>query len=273
MNKGLYPNQMSSLKQDTYAAIVDRIHQHVDRAVPAGSTVVMVSKGDERLLQINQSRGWHFPQNSEGTYSGYYPENDIAAISHLEALRSRGAQFLVVPATAFWWFDHYAGFNRHLRALYAVVLDDKETCTIFDLRGGQEVETSASAASATSFRDGSLRQVGELVECLVPENSSVAVVSRIEMPGLQLGKRQTWLMGPDVKDPDDDQTSSTVSEAARWVQAAMFGGAEFAILLDPPAWGLADCDQLISCLQTSARLVTYQPHLCVIFEVRPQAYA
>src|SRR6516225_1322227 len=129
MNKGLYPNQMSSLKQDTYAAIVDRIHQHVDRAVPAGSTVVMVSKGDERLLQINQSRGWHFPQNSEGTYSGYYPENDIAAISHLEALRSRGAQFLVVPATAFWWFDHYAGFNRHLRALYAVVLDDKETCT------------------------------------------------------------------------------------------------------------------------------------------------
>lgn len=272
MNKGLTPNQMSIRKQDTYAALVERIQQHIKKVVPAGSTVAIVSKGDDRLLKIDQGRGWHFPQNSEGTYSGYYPQNDIAAISHLEVLRSRGAQFFVVPATAFWWFEHYSGFDRHLRASYRVVHEDTETCTIFDLRGSPQGQTSLFPASATSFNDGSLRQLREIVECLVPESSTVAIVSQLPTPGLELGNRRTWRLGPDATDGDDNQTPAIISDPSRWVQAAIFGGAEYVILLDPLAWGLEDCSQVASHLPMAARLVTYQPHLCILFSARFTAY-
>jgi len=255
-------------KQDAYAAIVARIHEHIDRAIPAGSTVAIVSKGDDRLLQIEPCRGWHFPQNSEGTYAGYYPENDMAAISHLEALRSRGAQFFVVPVTASWWFDHYSGFHRHLRALYAVLLCDNETCTIFDLRGKRESLSFAPAVSITPFHHGSLRQLREIVECLLPESSTVAVLSRLDTPGLELGGRRTFRLEPGPRSHREDLTRSTVSEVGRWVQAAMCGGAEFLVLLEPSTWGMADRPRFTGLLPTSARLVTHQPHVCVIFEVR-----
>jgi len=269
VNNVSHTNQPSSCKQDRYAAIVARTQEHINTAVPEGSTVAIVSKGDEHFLELDRCIGWHFPQNSEGSYSGFYPENDMAAILHLEALRSRGAQFLVVPVTAFWWFDHYSGFDRHLRSLYSVHLGDNDTCTIFDLRSKQALPHPAAVASATPFRNGSLRQLREVVECLVPESSTIAVVSRLDTPGLEMGNRQTWRVGPDPKSQEDDLDTPAISEAARWVQAAMHGGAEFLVLLEPSAWGLDDCAQLITYLPTSARLVTYQAHLCAIFEVRP----
>jgi hypothetical protein len=42
-----------------------------------------------------------------------------------------GAEFLLVPATAFWWLDHYAEFAVRLETgLYHLDRD----CAIFDLR-------------------------------------------------------------------------------------------------------------------------------------------
>ena len=66
-------------------------------------------------------------------YAGYYPDNSLSAIAHLEALRAEGADYLVFPATAFWWRDKYADFYRHLERRYnqAVVTN---ACVIFALR-------------------------------------------------------------------------------------------------------------------------------------------
>jgi hypothetical protein len=36
-------------------------------------------------------------------------------VAHLEELRGKGAQYLLVPSTSAWWLDHYEGFARHLR--------------------------------------------------------------------------------------------------------------------------------------------------------------
>ena len=47
-------------------------------------------------------------------YAGHYPADSAEAVRQLEALRSRGGRFLVVPGTAFWWLDHYEGLRRHL---------------------------------------------------------------------------------------------------------------------------------------------------------------
>jgi glycosyltransferase involved in cell wall biosynthesis len=116
-----------------YRRLVGRIREAVGTAVPPGATVVVVSKGDKELLELGDGRrGWHFPQNEEGVYAGYYPADSAEAIAHLEELRSKGAEYLLLPGTALWWLEEYEGFGRHLESRYRRVQDD-EACVIYAL--------------------------------------------------------------------------------------------------------------------------------------------
>jgi hypothetical protein len=44
-----------------------------------------------------------------------------------------GAQYLLLPATAFWWLDHYQKFRDDLEARYPVIVRNDNTCLIFRL--------------------------------------------------------------------------------------------------------------------------------------------
>jgi hypothetical protein len=103
--------------------------------------LVVVSKGDDKLLRLARRTAWHFPQDNNGVYSGHYPSNDRAAIEHLECLKSKGAEFLLLPRTAFWWLKHYQEFGRHLIDEYRVLLSSDKSAMIFDL-ARQDIETS-----------------------------------------------------------------------------------------------------------------------------------
>jgi len=65
-------------------------------------------------------------------------------VARLESLRAAGAEYLVLPSTAYWWLDHYAGFAEHLHARYSAV--EHEACTIFKLDGDRDVELAEGAA-------------------------------------------------------------------------------------------------------------------------------
>jgi GT2 family glycosyltransferase len=118
-----------------YRELRRRIGEAVARHLPAGATVAVVSKGDNELLNLGLCRGWHFPQLENGEYANLYPEGSAEATSHLEALRARGAGFLLIPKPALWWLDHYGGFKDHLERHYPLAVRDPDTCCIFDLRG------------------------------------------------------------------------------------------------------------------------------------------
>ncbi len=131
------PSQHSSYrelgKQIHYQRLIRRIRKAVHTALPPDANIIVVSKGDGELLELGEGRrGWHFPQNEEGVYAGYYPADSGEAISHLEELRSRGAQFLLFPGTAFWWLEEYEAFGRHLESRYRRVWND-EACIIYEL--------------------------------------------------------------------------------------------------------------------------------------------
>jgi ubiquinone/menaquinone biosynthesis C-methylase UbiE/spore maturation protein CgeB len=102
--------------------------------LPAGAQVLVISKGDDDVLQLDGRHGWHFPQTAGGVYAGYHPANSADAIAHLEALKAKGAEFLLIPAPSFWWLDYYADFRRHLETYCRLLTYAEDACLIFALR-------------------------------------------------------------------------------------------------------------------------------------------
>src|SRR5829696_4574130 len=86
-----------------YAALTRRIGALVRDQAPEGSTVLVVSKGDDALLEIEGRDVRHFPQLKDGTYSGQHPADDEEAIAELERLHAQGPGYLVLPASSSWW--------------------------------------------------------------------------------------------------------------------------------------------------------------------------
>ena len=102
----------------------------VPNPVPApnrfGRTTITWSTGDGSNGRLYVSHG--------GEFDSRRPEDSGAAIGSLETIRARGAQYLLLPATAFWWLDDYKEFRKHVEARYPVIVRDEDTCIIFDLR-------------------------------------------------------------------------------------------------------------------------------------------
>jgi GT2 family glycosyltransferase len=117
-----------------YRQLVRRIQEVVRTEVPFDSTVIVVSKGDETLVDLYGRQAWHFPQNEEGRWAGYHPKSSLAAVAHLESLRANGGDYLLFPATALWWLDEYSGLRQHLEQRYRVARRTDGTCLIFSLR-------------------------------------------------------------------------------------------------------------------------------------------
>ena len=93
--------------------------------------MLVVSKGDDDLLQLDGRLGAHFPQVTGGVYAGHHPADSGEAIAELEELRSAGAEFVVIPITSLWWLDYYGGLRDYLEQRGAVV--HSEACTIYRL--------------------------------------------------------------------------------------------------------------------------------------------
>ncbi|MDQ4070631.1 MAG: hypothetical protein M3203_14340, partial [Actinomycetota bacterium] len=112
---------------------VERVTAALADAVPADARVLVVSRGDDELVELDGWRGSHFPQDESGVYAGFYPEDSAEAIGHLEDLRTAGAEYLVFPPTAMWWLEHYRGLRTHLERSYRFVPTGPDDCAVVAL--------------------------------------------------------------------------------------------------------------------------------------------
>ena len=127
-------------------ALVSEVRERAAELIPSGATVLVAGKGDEELLRLDGRTGWHFPMAEDGRYAGFHPAGDTAAIAQLEALRTRGADHLLLPATTLWWLDHYQALRRHLEDRYTVLLTD-EHCAIYRLTTDERAQAIEPIAS------------------------------------------------------------------------------------------------------------------------------
>jgi GT2 family glycosyltransferase len=120
-------------EQAAYRRVVRRTRAIVTEITPLGSSVLVINKGDPAMLKLPNRQAWPFPQAADGSYAGYNPKSSTAAIVQLEALRARGAQYLVLPVSAFWWLDYYREFREHLESRYRLLCRYSRTCAVFAL--------------------------------------------------------------------------------------------------------------------------------------------
>jgi tRNA (mo5U34)-methyltransferase len=109
-----------------------RMKDVVRKIVPTAARVLVVSRGDPRLVDLPGREAWHFPGTIEGEYAGHHPADSSQAIAWLEQLRRSGAQYLLFPSTSFWWFEHYKDFGDYLLEGSEPVWAD-DACKIFRL--------------------------------------------------------------------------------------------------------------------------------------------
>ncbi len=113
--------------------LITGIKEAVRMVIPAGARVLVISKGDPDLLDIEGMDAQHFPQNEHGSYAGYHPAGSDDAIDHLKALQQRGVGYLLIPGPALWWLEHYAGFGDYLANVGEEVHRDRNRCLIIRL--------------------------------------------------------------------------------------------------------------------------------------------
>jgi GT2 family glycosyltransferase len=118
-----------------YSRLRERLLEFADARLPADAVVLVISKGDEALLNLPGRWAWHFPRSEDGEYANLYPADSAEAIEQLENLRARGATHLVIPRPGFWWLEFYDGWSTHLKRHYPVLAEDPNTCMIFNLGG------------------------------------------------------------------------------------------------------------------------------------------
>jgi GT2 family glycosyltransferase len=120
-----------------YQSLREQVRETVEKLVPRGGKVAVVTKGDSSLLSFTEREGWHFPQTEFGAYAGHHPANSEEAIEHLEKLRGKGAQYFVIPAPSSWWLEHYAKFRQHLDSHYGRRESPDASCSLYDLEAEQ----------------------------------------------------------------------------------------------------------------------------------------
>jgi hypothetical protein len=112
--------------------LVGEIDEVVSAALTPDATVLVISQGDDDLLDLKVRAAWHFPRTETGEHAGDFPLDGAATLDHLEALRAKGAEFLLVPRPAFVWLDQARDFRRHLADRYDRYWKD-ERCIIYRL--------------------------------------------------------------------------------------------------------------------------------------------
>ena len=126
------PQRSSAADDSAYREAKDAIVTTLHSITAPGSSMLVVSHGDDTLLACEGRRAAHFPQAPDGGWANFHPADSAAAIEHLETLRERGAHYFVLPSSEFWWLHHYRDLGAHLEAAYRRIYSD-EHLIVFDL--------------------------------------------------------------------------------------------------------------------------------------------
>jgi len=117
---------------ESYEHVVDAVRGVVGGLLGRGNAVAVISKGDDRLVELEQGSAWHFPCAPDGSFAGHYPTDGGELLAIFQGLEARGLTHLVVPRPATWWLDHYPALGAHLSAHYRPMAECHPDALLFE---------------------------------------------------------------------------------------------------------------------------------------------
>jgi hypothetical protein len=240
-----------------YEQLISTIREVVHRVVPLNATVLVVSRGDEELLRLGPRQSLHFPLTEDGKYAGYHPADSESAIAMVEELRKTGADYLLLPATGFWWLEHYEGFKAYLEQNYQVI-EANDSCWIVRLSEGTSVDADTSFMAETVQAPDIVPPVRELIDALLPEQARIAFLAA-DLQGTGLDGHETWRM---PAEPQSDPEALT--ESLGMLEQS---GIQFIVIPSSAFSWLAEHPEVAERLQIRHRFVMRQENLCEIYEL------
>jgi tRNA (mo5U34)-methyltransferase len=117
---------------DAFDQSAPRIREIVDPFIPAGSTVLVASAGNEDLVELGERCGWHFPRTADGAYDSEHSRDPAEAAAQIDTLREMGAGYLVFPDNELPWLDD-GGFAAQLESRYEVLTRKDGVGVVFAL--------------------------------------------------------------------------------------------------------------------------------------------
>jgi hypothetical protein len=250
---------------EEYQRLIGRLQQAVDKNIPPGSTVLVVSKGDPALLVLGARTAWHFPRAADGQYAGFHPADNSDAITRLEAQRKLGARYLVIPRTSAWWLAHYVDFVAHLRSCGRTLLDDPDLGFIFEL------DPTTVPPLAPVMSDGaprqSIQQLVNLLEAVLPIASTIAVITTSEDEVVD-----QWPLPAIALRIADDGAIDPLATVAE-LRGLADGIADF-LVVPRSSRDLLDRQAIVAKhIEQSYPLVTNQRNVCTIYDLKLRAGA
>jgi hypothetical protein len=202
-----------------YRRTLDELRLAAAACIPQGSTVAVASRGDDAALELHGLRAWHFPRAADGAWSAQYPADGAGAVARLAAVQREGAQFLVLPWSAFWWLESYPALAAHLDR-QATLIHRDAACAIYRL--ASERSSGRPPSDAVAYR-----HLFELLDALTPDGAGVLVLDSPPPP-------------PQVEIP----LSRTISFVPDLGAALQTRGASYLAIPDVPTNATARADQI-----------------------------
>lgn len=250
-------------KRRIYRALVERIRNRVAQELPLGSVVAVITRGDSSLLQLPGLTGWHFPQNEDGVWAGFHPATGADALAHIRELHRNGAQYLLIPATSFWWLDFYEVLNEFLRLNYRLMVGDD------DLMLFEMPRTERPVATFATIRyHHQVNLFTEFASALLPRDAVVAVITRgdeaiLAMNGVSARHFPADPHGNYIGSPADD------AEAIAALDRAMSHGAQFFAVPQPMRWWPASYPVFNERLTTVHDCIADRGEVGAIYQLNP----
>jgi hypothetical protein len=260
-----------------YLELRRRIQDVIYKLIPASSTILVVSKGDEQLVRLEDREGWHFPRTSAGQYGGYHPADAVAAISHLEELRASGADYFLLPSPYFWWLDHYPELAEHLQSRYRLVTDRPDSCLIYHLNEPPlGTPTLATRPASTLERPNAPEEAASPIQLVPPmrdllasileRGAGVLIVSDGNDEWLNIDHK-AWHFPQDASGRHVPISRSRGLSMLAQLDALRDRGAHYLVIPSTSFWMVERSEELLRYLSRS-KLIALRERICAVFELR-----
>ena len=105
----------------------------IQETVPPRAPMLVVRGKDDDTRDIPGREIWEFPEPPDPSDPNFPAPDARQLIAQLEGFWAAGAQYLVVPSSAFAWLDENQEFKSFLDFRYTATVRDPTSCILYDL--------------------------------------------------------------------------------------------------------------------------------------------